>query len=63
MIKGENALASITALAEETITSIKIKKDNEIIYELSNLDAQIQSSDESYDGNYVNINIQINFNN
>ena len=59
MINGENTLASITALTKEIITSIKIKKDNEIIYELSNLNAQIQSSDESYDGNYVNINILI----
>lgn len=61
-IKGDNIAEKLTALAQETITSLKIKKDNEIIYSLENLNAQIQSFDESFDGEVFNVNLNINFN-
>lgn len=58
-IKNTNTLNDIQTLAQEQITSIKIKRDGEIIYELADLNAMIQSIDESYDGTRVNFNVHI----
>ena len=50
----------ITELAQETITSIQIIHDNEVIYNLSDIEAHIDNTVESYNGGdriYTNINL------
>ena len=61
-LKGTNVADTLTSLAEDTISLIQIKKDNNIIYSLEDINAKIQSFDESYDGNNFNVNLNINFN-
>lgn len=62
-LKGNDIANTLTALAQDTITTIQIKKDNVVIYSLDNISAKIQSFEESYDGYNFNVNLNINFNN
>ena len=62
-LRGTNVANRLSDLAQETITSITIKKDNDVIYELDNIDAKINTMDESYNGDdavITNVNIQFN---
>lgn len=61
-LDGENLPTRLQTLAEDTITSIKIKVNDEIIYNLTNLDAKISNFDEAFNGSdAVNTNVNINF--
>ena len=62
-LRGTNVTNRLSDLAQETITSITIKKDNDVIYELDDIDAKINTMDESYNGDdavITNVNIQFN---
>lgn len=61
-IKGNNISVQLYELSEETITSIQIKKDNEIIYTLPNINANLTNINEGYNGERVYINIALRFN-
>lgn len=50
----------ITELAQEPITSIQIIHDDTVIYDLDDINAQIDNTNESYNGGdrvYTNINL------
>ena len=62
-IQGANAANALAELGEDTITSISIKVDEDIIYNLTDIDARITSIDESFNGvDRVNTNINLQFN-
>lgn len=63
-LRGPNLASRLQALAESTITSISIKKEDEtVIYSLTNISAKINSIDESYNGDdAINTNLNIQFN-
>ena len=58
-IKSNNTTADIEALAPTKITSITLKKENEVVYTLTDINASIQSYDESFGGDRININLNI----
>ncbi len=62
-ISGDNLDSKLNILMQETIESIIIKKDNDIIYSINNLNAKIVSIDESYNGDdAINTNLNLQFN-
>lgn len=52
----------IDALAESTITSLQIYHDNELIYDLQNIEAHVSSISEYLNTDRINITINIEFN-
>ena len=54
---------SIYTLAQETITSIVIKHDGNEIYNLSNISARLDNSDEYLAGDRMNITLRLIFDN
>ena len=53
----------LNALSEEPITSIEIEVDDEPIYTLSNINAHVNSMEESFNGvDRVNVNLNLQFN-
>lgn len=63
-LTGTNLAQRLYALAEEPLTSIAIKKDDDtVIYTLANLNAKVNSIDENYNGIdavLTNLNLQFN---
>ena len=57
-----NDMTVVNALAEETITSIEIRHDGEVIYTLSNINAKIESINEYLSGDRMNVSINLTFN-
>ena len=55
-------ITEIDALAESTITSLQIYHDNELIYDLQNIDAHVSSVSEYLNTDRINITINIEFN-
>lgn len=53
----------LMALGEETITSIQIKVDNNVIYELENITAKVDNINEYFDGQNMNFSINFMFSN
>lgn len=54
-------LAALRAMAEEPITSIQIISDNKLIYDLSDINAKIDSINEYLNGNQVDVGINFSF--
>ena len=61
-IKGANVGAELSTFGNEPITSLQIKKDDEIIYNLPNIDANLTSINEGYNGERMYTNIALHFN-
>lgn len=63
-MSGDNLNSKLQSLAQDSIESIVIKmEDNTIIYSLDNINAKINSIDESYNGvDAVNTNLNLQFN-
>jgi len=61
-IQGANIAAELEDFANEPITSIQIKKDNEVIYNLTDIDARLTSINEGYNGDRMYTNIVLHFN-
>lgn len=61
IVTNSNA-SSLYSLAGEKITSLAIKKDDEIIYNLIDIDAKINSIDETLGLEQMTTNINIIFN-
>lgn len=62
-ISGLDVSTRLRALGEDTITSLVIKYNDEVIYSLTNLNAQIISITEGYSGGEtVTTGINIRFN-
>lgn len=63
-LRGNNLATRISALAQEPITFLSIEKDDGTeIYTLNNINAKINSMDESYNGTdmiMTNLNLQFN---
>lgn len=63
-LEGANLATRLQALAQTSITSITIKKEDEtVIYSLQDIDAHITNIDESYNGIdmvITNLNLQFN---
>lgn len=60
-----NAIGGVAILQKygiETITSIKIYNDEEVIYELDNLNAKISNIDEYLNNEQITVNANILFN-
>jgi len=55
-------IASLTAVAQETITSIQILHDGDSIYNLTNLNARITNINEYLSDNRISVNISFVFN-
>lgn len=60
-IKSPNASSELDDYADEPITSIKIKKDDEVIYNLTDISAKVVSINEGYNGNNVYVNVTLRF--
>ena len=56
-----NNIAELQALGLETITSIEISHDNEVIYELNNLTAKINDISEYLNGNTIDVSLNLVF--
>lgn len=54
-------LDDLTAVAQDTITSIKILHDDEVIYNSTGLTAKITTINEYLSSDRMNININFNF--
>ena len=52
----------LMTLTQNPITSLIIKHDDEVIYTLSDLNAQIISMDENFNTDKINVNINLQFN-
>ena len=61
-IQGANIAAELDDFADEPITSIQIKKDDEVIYNLTDIDARLTSINEGYNGDRMYTNIALHFN-
>lgn len=62
-IQGANVANALAGLGEDGITSISIKVGENVIYNLTNINAHITSIDESFNGvDKVNTNINLLFN-
>ena len=63
-LNAEGLNEKLEALAQTSITSISIKRDDDtVIYSIENLDAKIISIEESYNGmDSMNTNINLQFN-
>jgi len=57
-----DVVASLHALAQDSITSLVIKRGENTIYDAGEIDAKIQSIDENLNMDEVNINVNIKFN-
>ena len=57
-----NAVATLQSVGLAGVTNITIKHDDEIIYNLPNLIAQIVSINENLVEDHININVSITFN-
>ena len=55
-------ITSLHNLAKETITTLQIYHDQELIYNLTGLDGKLSSIDEYLMDDRININISMNFN-
>ena len=58
-----NDVTALHTLAETVITSIQIKSDETIIYDLQNINGKIDNINEYLNGNRMSINIFITFQN
>ena len=58
-----NNITGLNALAEESITSIQITHDNELIYDLQNINARIDNINEYLNGDRIGITIGLTFSN
>lgn len=58
---SENS-ATLHELALSPITSIQIKKDNEVIYDAGNITARITYIDETLNTDFIAINLNLQFN-
>ena len=56
-----NNSEAIVNLAKETITSIQIKHDNEVIYDLPDINAKVTSINEYLNINKVDVNMALAF--
>lgn len=61
LVSTEECITNIHSIFDTHITTIKIKKDNEIIYNAGTIDASITVINESLMGEEVNISINIDF--
>ena len=53
---------NLQELAEDPLTSITIKNnENETIYSLENIDAHIRTIEETLNGEYMSVNLNIHF--
>lgn len=57
-----NTVATLQSIGLTSVTNITIKHDNEVIYNLPNLSAQITSINESLVDDHINISVSITFN-
>lgn len=60
-VNSNNLAATLHALAQEPITSLIIKLNNEVVYNAGEINARIQSIDENLNGDTMNINLNIQF--
>ena len=56
-----NDIDTLNALAIEPITSLQILHEGEVIYNLHDINAKIDSINEYLNGNRMNINVSLNF--
>lgn len=54
-------MSSVESLADNTITSIQIIHDDELIYNLTNINARIESINEYLNTDHMSININLIF--
>lgn len=58
-----NDTSSVLELAEEPITSIKIYSSDNLIYELSEINANINQINEFLNGTHMEVNLYMTFSN
>ena len=57
-----NNIESLNALAQDSITSIQILHNNDLIYNLADIDAKIDNISEYLNGDRMGVSVNLTFN-
>lgn len=62
LVNATNTVSTLQSIGLTSVTNITIKHDDEVIYNLPNLNAQITTISENLVDDHINVNVSITFN-